>query len=98
MESLSSKSPLNNFSWARVYYFLTAETLKPQYFDDYLCIEFLFHQHCLLLDKNGYGILYNPWFPESKQYRLLVPTYIQRLVIQLWDAYKTPIPINPNLN
>ena len=96
---MSKNSPLKNFSWQRVKIaLLNISRCEATYIEDYLQINFLWHQHTLWLHKNGRGLLFNPYDENSPKYRLVMPVEIQALVQEVWDANKTPIPINPALN
>jgi len=90
---------MSNFSWQRVRIaLLNISRCDASYVGDYLCLNFLFHQHSVWLHKNGTGLLYNPWYEDAPKYKLVMPLEIQQMVAEIWETNKAPIPINPALN
>lgn len=99
LERISAGSPISNFSWQRVRIaLLNIHRCQAYYVNDYLRLEFSYHKHSVLLHKNGTGVLYNPWQESSPKYKLIMPAEVQKLVQEIWDTNRAPIPINMAAN
>ncbi len=97
---LSFHSPFKDFSWNRVRIALmNYEKSEATYIDNSLMVTFIYHRHAVILNRDGTGLLWNPWNEDKRpQYRLTMPKDVQSMVNLLWETHKAPIPINPKLN
>lgn len=99
LRQISINSPIVNFSWQRVRIaLLNISRCQAYYVNDYLRLEFVYHKHAVLLHRNGTGVLYNPWQESSPKYKLVMPAEVQKLVQEVWDVNRAPIPINMAAN